>query len=229
MRNRKGYISQNCLFTCDFDFLFIYALTGWDGSTADAKLWHDAHTHDLEIPQGKYLLADAGFGTCDALLVPYRGVHYHLKEWRQANLRYVVDSPDLRILLMVSRPQTREELFNLWHAALRNIIERIFGVVKHRFRVLQIPPEYNMHIQARLPLALCTIHNFIQRYDPNTSFDPGLGEQDPADDGDQVPGGPGLGDGPADAAERRRADQRRDNIAQEMWIDYQEELRRRAL
>ena len=89
MRNRKGYLSQNCLFVCDLDFFFVYTLTGWDGSTADATLWNDAHTSDLLMPQGKYLLADAGFGTSDALLVPYRGVRYHLKEWRQASLRYI--------------------------------------------------------------------------------------------------------------------------------------------
>ena len=39
------------------------------------------------MPLEKYLLADAGFGGSDTLLVPYRGVQYHLKEWRQANLR----------------------------------------------------------------------------------------------------------------------------------------------
>ena len=87
MRHRKGYILQNCLFVCDFDLMFTYALTGWDGSTVDATMWHDAHTQDLYIPQGKFLLADAGFGGSDALLVPYRGVRYHLKEWWQANLQ----------------------------------------------------------------------------------------------------------------------------------------------
>jgi hypothetical protein len=85
MRNRKGFLSQNCLFACDHDFLFIYSLCGWDGSVADGALWNDARAHDLALPPGKYLLADAGFGTCDALLVPYRGVRYHLNEWRQAN------------------------------------------------------------------------------------------------------------------------------------------------
>lgn len=81
MHNRKGFLSQNCLFICDFEFFFTYALTGSDGSTADATLWNDAHTDDLHMPPGHYLLADAGFGTSDALLVPYWGVHYHLKEW----------------------------------------------------------------------------------------------------------------------------------------------------
>jgi hypothetical protein len=86
MHNQKGYLSQNCLFICDFSFYFIYSLCGWDGLVVDASLWHDAHQHDLHIPEGLYLLADAGFGSCDALLVPYRGVRYHLKEWHQANV-----------------------------------------------------------------------------------------------------------------------------------------------
>ncbi|KIK71789.1 hypothetical protein PAXRUDRAFT_22832 [Paxillus rubicundulus Ve08.2h10] len=165
------------------------------------------------MPPGKYLLADAGFGTLDALLVPYRGVQYHLKEWCQANLR----------------PQNREELFNLRHAALRNVIERIFGVLKCQFHILQIPPKYDMHIQAQLPVTLCAIHNFIRRYDPEDFFDPELASVDlSADEGDEQPAGI-LGEGPADAAERRRADQRRDAIAQEMWDDYQRERVRRGL
>ena len=36
---------------------------------------------DLTIPHGKFYLADAGFPSCDSLMVPYRGVRYHLKEW----------------------------------------------------------------------------------------------------------------------------------------------------
>ena len=40
-----------------------------------------------KIPEGKYYLADAGFGSCDALLVAYHGVHYHLREWSVAKDR----------------------------------------------------------------------------------------------------------------------------------------------
>jgi hypothetical protein len=54
---------------------------------SDAALWTDAHINDLQIPEGQYFLADAGFGTSNALLVPYQNVHYHLKEWRQANVK----------------------------------------------------------------------------------------------------------------------------------------------
>jgi hypothetical protein len=46
-----------------------------------------------------------------------------------------------------------------------NVIERIFGVVKRRFQILLLAPEYNLEIQARIPAALCVIHNFIAKYD----------------------------------------------------------------
>lgn len=89
-RNRKGFISQNCLFCCSFDLHFTYALTGWEGSASDARLYHEAISDDLDIPYGWYLLADGGFPHCAELLVPYRNVRYHLSEWGRANLRYSI-------------------------------------------------------------------------------------------------------------------------------------------
>ena len=86
-RDRKGGVTQNCLAVCDFDMNFVYMFSGWDGSTADATMFHDARLTDLPVPPGKYFLADAGFPTCDALLIPYRGVRYHLAEWGRADLR----------------------------------------------------------------------------------------------------------------------------------------------
>ena len=86
-RNQKGFVSQNCLFGCDFGLRFVYSLTGWEGSATDAHVYEDARNHDLEIPAGKYYLADAGYPLCPQLLVPYRNVRYHLAEWGRANIR----------------------------------------------------------------------------------------------------------------------------------------------
>ena len=86
-RNHKGHITQNCLFVCDFDLNFTYALTGWEGSATDARVYQDAITTDLHVPDGKYLLADAGFPMQSRLLIPYRGVRYHLAEWGRAGTR----------------------------------------------------------------------------------------------------------------------------------------------
>lgn len=68
---------------------FLYFLSGWEGSAADATMYTHSRLTDLVIPQGKFYLADAGFGICDSLLVSYRGVRYHLAEWGRANTRSV--------------------------------------------------------------------------------------------------------------------------------------------
>lgn len=86
-RSRKGRISTNLLAACQFSLQFCYLLSGWEGSAADSRVFDNARRTDFPIFLGTYYLADAGFPLCDALLVPYRGVRYHLKEWEQANLR----------------------------------------------------------------------------------------------------------------------------------------------
>ena len=115
-------------------------------------------------------------------------------------------------------------MFNLRHASARNAIEHIFGVLKKCFQILLIAPEYNLDVQARLPAALCTIHNFICIHAPN----------EPADqyDVDSIMfgggGGGGNDDQPAgETAGDDEPSERRDAIAQAMWDDYQQILAER--
>jgi hypothetical protein len=119
------------------------------------------------------------------------------------------------------RPANREELYNLRHASACNAVERIFGILKRRFAILTRPPEYDMSIQARIPPALCAVHNFICIHDADEIRDfEGVVE-------DPVPGifHGELAQGPAGVAERRRADTKQDEIAQAMWESYQELIR----
>ena len=76
--------------------------------------------------------------------------------------------------------------FNLHHAQLRNIVECIIGVLKWRFQILVIPPEYNMDIQAKIPSALCCIHNIICWYDPEELDDAELQQPYPENQTDHV-------------------------------------------
>jgi len=85
--NHKGLLTQNVLAATTFDMHFCYILSGWEGSASDGGVYHDAWVHDLSIPEGKYYLADAGYPICDALLVPFRGVRYHLREWEKSGLQ----------------------------------------------------------------------------------------------------------------------------------------------
>ena len=112
-------------------------------------------------------------------------------------------------------PASKEELFNLRHSSARNIIERIFGVLKRRFRILLLAPEYQPEIQARIPAALCALHNFIQHHDPSEGELPG----------EDVPFGYRDDSGEALGGEH---DVRRDRIATEMWTDYQRVLQERG-
>ena len=86
MHNRKGFLSQNCLIACSFNGIITYVLGGWEGSAADATVYHHARLSDLAIPEGRYYLADAGFPLTPQLLVPYHGQRYHLAEWGWAHL-----------------------------------------------------------------------------------------------------------------------------------------------
>jgi hypothetical protein len=90
-RSRKGGISQNVLAACSFDLRFLYVLAGWEGSVADSVLWEDARSSNFPISPGTYYLADAGFPSCDALLVPYQNTRYHLKEWYRAPQKYILN------------------------------------------------------------------------------------------------------------------------------------------
>ena len=90
--NRKGQISQNVLAMCDLEMNFLYVLAGWEGSACNGQVFQSAHDSGFTILAGRYYLADARYAGSDALLVPYCGVRYHLKEWGQAGDTYVHNS-----------------------------------------------------------------------------------------------------------------------------------------
>ena len=103
-RDRKGNLTQNVLMACNFDMKFTYLMSGWEGNTADSRLWHEAMASGaVKIPNGKFLLGDAGFPLCDGCPTLYRNVRYHLKEYREEG----------------RSPQTKEKLFNLRHSSLK--------------------------------------------------------------------------------------------------------------
>ena len=54
-QNHKDFISQNCLFACSFDFLFVYAMTSWEGSANDARVWADVHSKNFVIPMANII------------------------------------------------------------------------------------------------------------------------------------------------------------------------------
>ena len=128
----------------------------------------------------------------------------------------------------VHRPADPQELFNLRHASLRNVIERIFGICKRRFKLMVVAPEYNLQTQAKIPAALAALHNFIRIHDPD---DNAQDEDDYEEDHNlRSPveiHAEHLG-GHISQAEKDRASAKRDAIATAMWVDYQNVLAQRG-
>ena len=122
------------------------------------------------------------------------------------------------MLTVFPRPKTKEELYNLRHAMLRNVVERCIGVLKWRWGILPRPPSYDMDIQTFIPLAACALHNFILRYDPDEreGFDDVIDMQPGIHAGDEGE----LAQGNPNREEVRRANSKRDLVAQQMWDDY---------
>ncbi|XP_026450957.1 uncharacterized protein LOC113351121 [Papaver somniferum] len=201
---RKGFISQNVLVACSFDLQFQYVLAGWEGSAADSRILDSALTRcdRLIVPEGKFYLADAGFANMPQFITPYRGVRYHLKEFGG------------------NRPKCAKELFNLRHASLRNAIERAIGILKRRFTILQLQPQYPFESQVKIVFACCILHNHIRGECINDLiFDDenlqNLLETDPRMQQDSEC--PTLGRN----RQREVASELRTSIADAMWNDYQ--------
>ncbi|KAK0585865.1 hypothetical protein LWI29_035260 [Acer saccharum] len=85
------------------------------------------------------------------LITPYRGVRYHLKEYS------------------THAPENYQELFNLRHASLRNVIERAFGVLKKRFPIISTGTEshFSVGTLTKIVLACCILHNYLMGADPD--------------------------------------------------------------
>ncbi|XP_004964755.1 protein ALP1-like isoform X1 [Setaria italica] len=147
--NRHGYTSQNVLAICDFDMRFTFVVSGWPGSVHDMRVFSDAiEKYGDKFPHpptGKFYLVDSGYPNRPGYLSPYKGTKYHLPEFRNGPM-----------------PRGMQETFNYAHSSLRNVIERSFGVLKMKWRILMGIPSFPMHKQSKIIVACMAIHNFIR-------------------------------------------------------------------
>jgi hypothetical protein len=159
---RHGYSTQNVLAICDFDMRFTFAVAGWPGSVHDMRVFNDAiRKYGDKFPHppagtlvtllelislfkvysiiftvflnlGKFYLVDSGYPNRPGYLAPYKGTKYHLLEFQKRG-----------------RPRGKKEVFNFVHSSLRNVIERSFGVLKMKWRILLDLPSYPMRKQTK--------------------------------------------------------------------------------
>ena len=162
----------------------------------DARVYHEAVGIDSEdplvIPPGSYLLADGGY--------PLRGTFNPLSQHALSSCRMgksiISKSNVIAVLSILTSnfyyffsPNSKEELFNLQHTKARNVIERIFGALKRRFRILSFGCEYSMDVQPKILSALSAIHNFIHIHNPQVEANEAQADLD--DDNDDLHGNAG--------------------------------------
>jgi hypothetical protein len=198
--NRKEGLSQNILVAVDFKLNFVYVFAGWEGSAHDNRVLTSAKSKGFTAPSGRYYVADAGYSNMTMTLTPYRGVRYHLREQAQANMR----------------PQNYKELYNLRHAALRNVVERVIGIFKSRFKCFEAGKR-NLPLRTQVEYALTAVHNFINQWNPDNLDQYPIVEDEEVDEKDVR-----LAEEESDIV----MNERRENIAKLMWVSYCQALGR---
>ncbi|XP_047060901.1 uncharacterized protein LOC124667687 [Lolium rigidum] len=182
---RHGYTSQNVLAICDFDMRFTFVVAGWPGSAHDTRILHHALANFSSFPvppKGKYYLVDSGYPNRIGYLAPFKGSTYHLPEFRLRRGRAL---------------QGKYEIFNFFHSSLRNVIERAFGVLKKKWRILKAMPSFSTRTQKHIILACIALHNFIRdsklrdqefdKCDEDEDYLPGAARASPQTQGDDEP------------------------------------------
>jgi hypothetical protein len=172
-RDRHGDLTFNTVAAVDFNLLFIYVLPGYEGSAHDSTLFEFALNTDLKMPAKRWFLGtqDSRFmtrlwhlgGEC-VTIFRNGGTLRSGKDWRTYHLLHAsIHLTSVSAVYTADRlVRDLSELFNLRHAQARNAVERVFGVMKKRFKVLDDPMHYSIGVQAQLMPGLCALHNFLR-------------------------------------------------------------------
>ncbi|XP_050366468.1 uncharacterized protein LOC126784929 isoform X2 [Argentina anserina] len=202
-RNKKGVCSQNVVAACTFDLQFIFIYPGWEGSAAGSRVLRavldDPHQNFPHIPEGKYYLVGTGYANMKGFIAPFQGVRYHIHEYRGAN----------------QLPRDARELFNHRHSSLSNVIRRSFHLLRTRFPILQVAPQYAFHTQRDIVIAACVLHNYIRRELKNDWLFSSMECLTVDDDVDEHPD-----TGLASLVQEQVAFSMRESISSEMWYHF---------
>ena len=170
--SRKKLVSTNAQFisSVNKNLMFTYAYVGVEGRASDSQSIKLAEfASELSrifgpTLRGTFLIGDAGYAGTFLMLTPYRGVLYHLREIGLKNNNCASGNAVSNMY----------ELFNLRHAMFRNQVERAFGVMKKRFKILVTGIE-GLNLSETWDTIYCcvAIHNFIRSHisDVNTNCD----------------------------------------------------------
>jgi hypothetical protein len=159
---RKGFFSIVLQATVDHIPIFTDIYVGWPGSVSDARVWRNSplkrkldeisanpNSDPLFKLSGGHLLGDGGYPLSEHMLVPFKDNGRLLHKHRRYNKR---------------------------HSGTRMRVEQSFGVLKNKWRVLELLKYKSIQLDCKVVTACCILHNFVmlegvpindQAYDPN--------------------------------------------------------------
>ena len=135
--NRKRYHSINIQAMCNANLIFRDVVAKWPGPHHDSFIL-EASTMRDRFESGEFgncwLLGDSGYPLKKRLITPYGNPVTH-----------------------------KAKRFNIYHRKTRCVIERSFGVLKMRWRILDRKLCYKPGKVSKITVACCLLHNICRR------------------------------------------------------------------
>ena len=163
---------------------------------------------------GSYYLVDSVLPIGTSFLPPHKSTRYHVQEFNSSGRRIT----------------SKKESYNYRHSSLRMVIERSFGVLKARFPILNLIPNFKPIRQRYVVIVCCALHNFIRMNNRSDELFRTIGESDGEGSATNGEGGGDIGASTSSVAQRhvlemstaskRAMGEVRDNITDTMWNDY---------
>ncbi|KAI8126891.1 putative nuclease HARBI1 [Lucilia cuprina] len=142
--NRKGYFSLNVQAVCDASLKITDIVACWKGSAHDSRIFNESKIKE-RFEKNEFLgrlIGDGGYKCTNYLFTP-------------------IQNPK----------DSKEDMFNKVHIKTRNVVERLFGVWKSRFRILLEKMRMSRRNCKILIVALAVLHNLSIMYKEQDFYD----------------------------------------------------------
>ena len=159
-------------------------------------------------------MVDSGLPIGTSFLPPHKSTRYHVQEFNSSGRRIT----------------SKKELYKYRHSSLRMVIERSFGVLKARFPILNLMPNFKPIRQRYVVIVCCALHNFIRMNNRSDELFRTIGKSDGEGSATTSFAGGDIGALTSSTAQRhvvemstaskRAMSEVRDNITETMWNDY---------
>jgi hypothetical protein len=148
--NRKGFYSTNMHAACDHLCRFVDVMVGKKGSTHDSAVFKSTPMYQGITAGAVSHIMWAGQQEIQDEKVPYCVI---------ADSAYACETFILPAFKDTLANDGAKRLFNRKHASTRGVIERAFGVLKARWRVLLDKAEISLETVKDVATACCILHN----------------------------------------------------------------------